>query len=305
MAAQKFTRNKDYSDDALSNTGGRSSIDAAGLDGELDEVKTITDDHADKLDVILRDDEKVRDDLLEGHEFSAQAVAVLATLLNVNNTLIWYGEWITSFVYPAGALVQHTASGNCYICLVTHTSGTFATDLSGGYWGLFAQAGAAALPSQSGHADKVLKTDGSAPSWIFIGIANTDGTIMPVNNPTMTGQAYMNSALKTGKTTGAITSGSPSYAVDFNSGAIHKVLSVENNATFTTTNRAAATGEVKMQEVFLTANSGGPYTLTFPAGWRWVTVKPTSIAASKKAILSLRSTGTADTDIVAAYVEET
>lgn len=45
-------------------------------------------------------------------------------------------------------------------------------------------------------------------------------------------------------------------------------------------------------------------TLGFPAAWKFVGTKPTSIAATKTAILVLRSYGTTDANIVAHYLVE-
>lgn len=45
-------------------------------------------------------------------------------------------------------------------------------------------------------------------------------------------------------------------------------------------------------------------TLTFPSGWKFLTTKPADIEASTMAVLSLTSFGTADSDVIAAYVVE-
>lgn len=52
----------------------------------------------------------------------------------------WKGPWVTATAYALDALVSD--SGNTYICVVAHTSGTFATDLAAAKWELVAQAGA-------------------------------------------------------------------------------------------------------------------------------------------------------------------
>jgi hypothetical protein len=72
----------------------------------------------------------------------------------------WEGPWLTSTTYSVGDVIQE--SGSAYICIVAHTSGTFATDLASIYWQLVAQAN---LPSQTGQVGKSLITDGSAPLW--------------------------------------------------------------------------------------------------------------------------------------------
>lgn len=43
-------------------------------------------------------------------------------------------EWATAQSYVVGNVRTLATSGECYRCLVAHTSGTFATDLSGGKW---------------------------------------------------------------------------------------------------------------------------------------------------------------------------
>lgn len=51
----------------------------------------------------------------------------------------WQGAWVTATAYVVNDLVRE--SGIAYICLVAHTSGTFATDLAAGKWEVFAAAG--------------------------------------------------------------------------------------------------------------------------------------------------------------------
>jgi len=45
-------------------------------------------------------------------------------------------------------------------------------------------------------------------------------------------------------------------------------------------------------------------TLTFPAGWKFVSFKPASIPANKSAILAVTSFGTSEADCVAAWAVE-
>jgi len=49
--------------------------------------------------------------------------------------VVYEGDWVTSTVYSVNDLVNE--SSVVYICVVTHTSGTFATDLSDGKWKVF------------------------------------------------------------------------------------------------------------------------------------------------------------------------
>jgi hypothetical protein len=76
--------------------------------------------------------------------------------------LVWEGPWITAQVYSVGDIIE--TSGIAYICIVEHTSGVFATDLSNGKWQTFV---AGTLPTQAGNTGKYLKTDGIMPSWDY------------------------------------------------------------------------------------------------------------------------------------------
>ena len=72
----------------------------------------------------------------------------------------WEGPWLTAQSYSVGDIVED--NGTAYICIVAHTSGVFATDLTAAKWQVLATAG---LPAQTGHANKFLQTDGAASSW--------------------------------------------------------------------------------------------------------------------------------------------
>jgi hypothetical protein len=72
-------------------------------------------------------------------------------------------------------------------------------------------------------------------------------------------------------------------------------VSLTGNITFTTSNKAS--GRTKHVRIIC---DGTARTFTFPA-WVWIGNAPTTIAASKTAVLVLMCYGSADTDIVAQY----
>jgi hypothetical protein len=53
-----------------------------------------------------------------------------------NQIQVAHGDWVTSHAYIIGDLVSRNASdaGPFYVCIVAHTSGTFADDLAAGKW---------------------------------------------------------------------------------------------------------------------------------------------------------------------------
>jgi hypothetical protein len=56
---------------------------------------------------------------------------------------VWRGPWLTATAYEVGDAVSQ--SGNSYICVTAHTSGTFAADLAASKWQLVAQKGDAGV----------------------------------------------------------------------------------------------------------------------------------------------------------------
>lgn len=64
---------------------------------------------------------------------------ILNAVADGGNGFIWKGAWLTATSYAMNNLVSE--SGNTYICLSSHTSGVFATDLATGKWELVASKG--------------------------------------------------------------------------------------------------------------------------------------------------------------------
>lgn len=87
-------------------------------------------------------------------------------------------------------------------------------------------------------------------------------------------------------------------ALDF-AGARSQKLPITGVTTFTTSNKAVGR-DCAILMVGDTVNRA----LTFPAGWLWTTAVPANITALKNAVLTLRSTTTADTGVWASYAEQ-
>jgi hypothetical protein len=87
-----------------------------------------------------------------------------------------------------------------------------------------------------------------------------------------------------------------SVALDFDAGTDQRTIALTGNLTLTTSNRG-----VNKSLILRLVADGSTRTLTFPAGWVFVTDKPASIAAGKTGQLVLLAYGSADTDIIAAW----
>lgn len=86
-------------------------------------------------------------DLVNLATYAAEAEAARDQVLAVEATIPTYipGGWQTATAYLFADLVRQ--NGSTYICLISHTSGVFNTDLSLARWELFAEKGAAGAGS--------------------------------------------------------------------------------------------------------------------------------------------------------------
>ena len=82
----------------------------------------------------------------------------------------WQGNWGTSTAYVTSDIVATT--GRSYICIVAHTSGTFATDLAAAKWELVADKGSTGAAGADGADGTMAGPDSSTDN----GIATYNGT---------------------------------------------------------------------------------------------------------------------------------
>lgn len=87
---------------------------------------------------------RIAADLAASNAAAAQLAAEQAAAAaedKENSMLAWAGGWATATDYEPSDIVRE--AGSSYVCVLAHTSGVFATDLSAGRWQMFAQQGAA------------------------------------------------------------------------------------------------------------------------------------------------------------------
>lgn len=72
------------------------------------------------------------------------------------NTLISSSivAWITTTAYKIGNMVSN--GGTYYVCMINHTSGTFATDLASGYWSVFSTTGVSTISYPNNLAHEII-----------------------------------------------------------------------------------------------------------------------------------------------------
>ena len=137
---------------------------------------------------------------------------------------------------------------------------------------------------------------------------STTGTIATLNSTTgtistLTSSTATVSSIATTKNiainVSTLSTSSGTQLLDFTSQG-YLTHAITGNITYTTTNYS----EGKSLTVRITSD-GTARNLTFPSSWVFVGSKPTSIAASKVAALSITSFGTTEANTVAAYAVQT
>lgn len=126
-----YTRQFDFSD--FQSTAPATPLPGNQVDAELNAVKTTLDATLSNLSQIQRDD-----GLLANQSVHPEAVSN-ATLTMLNSSIVQRGNWVTATAYAVNDLAVQ--SSNVYLCLVAHTSGTFATDLAANKWALLTRQG--------------------------------------------------------------------------------------------------------------------------------------------------------------------
>lgn len=130
-----------FQQEETNNVAGRSTVRTAALDTELANIATSIDALVNNIGLIQRDDGEIRDGMVKLHTLDT---AVLALLTGSNRWNV-RGEWVTATAYAYLDFVEE--AGASYLCLVAHTSGTFATDYAAGKWMIVSATNAGSLSS--------------------------------------------------------------------------------------------------------------------------------------------------------------
>ena len=184
------------------------------------------------------------------------------------------------------------------------TTSTAATITSGTVTNLASTTGTiATLNSTTGTIATLNSTTGTIAT-----LNSTTGTIATLNSTTgtistLTSSTATVSSIATTKNiainVSTLSTSSGTQLLDFTSQG-YLTHAITGNITYTTTNYS----EGKSLTVRITSD-GTARNLTFPSSWVFVGSKPTSIAASKVAALSITSFGTTEANTVAAYAVQT
>jgi len=198
----------------------------------------------------------------------------------------------TAATFTSGTIQTLTSStlssnltGGTYSGVVNSSTGTFGGYLTG------------SINATSGTIQTLTSSTlaSSLTGGTYSGSLNaTTGTVQTLTSSTAT-----ISEIATGKNfavnVGTLSTTSGTQQLDFTSQG-YLTHSITGNITYTATNYSAG----RSLSVRITSD-GTARNFTFPASWVFVGSKPTSIAASKNAVLSITSFGTTEANTVAAY----
>jgi hypothetical protein len=133
MQPTPYVRFQDYSSYQASHQLPGPAISGADVNADFDRIKATLDATLVNLKLLQRDDGALNNASVTPDTINS-ALAVMIAGWNIK------GAWVTATAY---SLKDYTVNaGNGYVCVVAHTSGTFATDLAAGKWALVSTAGA-------------------------------------------------------------------------------------------------------------------------------------------------------------------
>jgi hypothetical protein len=193
--------------------------------------------------------------------------------------------------------------------VTTLTSSTLASNLTGGTYsgvinattGTFGGLATGGVSSTAGTITTLTASTltSALSGGTYSGTLNaTTGTVTTLTSSTAT-----ISEVATGKNfvvnVGTLSTTTGTQGLDFTSQG-YLTHAITGNITYTASNYAAG----RSLSVRITSD-GTARNLTFPTNWVFVGAKPTSIAASKNAVLSVTSFGTTEAESVAAYAVQT
>lgn len=98
----------------------------ARLEDEFDALERTTDEIRNNLELIQRDDGRLRNQAVHPESLSARVRAIIAGGWSLK------GPWTTATAYQAKDVVSE--DGVLYVCVEAHVAGTFATDLAAELW---------------------------------------------------------------------------------------------------------------------------------------------------------------------------
>src|SRR5574343_782337 len=98
-----YARSTDFAGDESSNVGGRSTVRTSRVDAEFDAIALTLGETLDNLELLQRDDGKLRDHVVETHTLSADVLALLTSYGATPR-----GAWLTATTYALKDLVQQS-----------------------------------------------------------------------------------------------------------------------------------------------------------------------------------------------------
>lgn len=133
MQAPQYIPSTSFAQDELANVGGRSTVRTDRLDAELANASTSINALQENLELIQRDDGRLRDGIVDPTSLSSTTRAYIqGSRFNPR------GLWASGVAYAVGDLIEF--SGDAYVCAIAHTSTVFATDAAAGRWQIFTTA---------------------------------------------------------------------------------------------------------------------------------------------------------------------
>ena len=149
------------------------------LDAELVDIELNLQGLNANIALIQRDDGELRNEVVGVAALGTDTLALIAS-----EAFTVRGSWVTATLYAVGDIVESSATA--YLCLIAHTSGTFATDLTAVKW--------VAMPDSTPTLDATLEAIALLTGAADRGIYFTGSDVAALFTLTSAGRALLDDA---------------------------------------------------------------------------------------------------------------
>lgn len=258
--APPYSPTASFANDETNQVSGRSTVRTVAVDTELANISTTVNALKSNLEKLQRDDDKLRDFLVEPYALAEQTRALIAAGGRPR------GLWAAGQVYAVGDVVQQ--SGFAYQCYTAHTA--TAPFTANGFWISISGDGSAATNAAAAAASEVAATAAAAAAAASVTSAGASATAAAGSATTAgTSATAAGNSATAAAASAAAAANSVVQAAAGASAADASAFAADASADAAAASAAAAAGAVgNASSISLTNDSttNAPHYLTFADG---------------------------------------
>jgi hypothetical protein len=217
--------------------------------------------------------------------------------LSVANELgDWQGDWSTASVYAVRDLVLDAATNNVYTCLVGHTAGTLASDVTASKWALVINASAVAASATAAANSATAAASSATTATTQASTATTKASEASTSaSNASTSETNAASSASTASTKASQASTSETNAASSETNAASSASSASSSASTATTQASTATTKASQASISATNSASSATASASSASTATTQASTATTQASNAASSASSASGSAST----------